>query len=83
MLKKINDDDFNNFEKIHLCYGIHKAYEDIKDFKNAFKFLKIGNELLKKETKYNFSKDEKKIKILSIFIKKLKKLKLHLEIIET
>ena len=61
MLKKINDDDLNNLEKIHLYYGIHKAYEDIKDYKNAFKFLKIGNELLKKETKYNFSKDEKKI----------------------
>ena len=45
MLKKINDNDLNNFEKIHLCYGINKAYEDIKDFKNAFKFLKKGNEL--------------------------------------
>ena len=36
MLKKINDDDLNNLEKIHLYYGIHKAYEDVKDFKNAF-----------------------------------------------
>ena len=60
MLKKVNDDDFNNLEKIHLCYGIHKAYEDIGDYKNAFKFLKKGNELLKKESKYDFSKDEKK-----------------------
>ena len=30
MLKKINDDDLNNLEKIHLYYGIHKAYEDIQ-----------------------------------------------------
>ena len=62
MLKKVNENDFKNLEKIHLCYGIHKAYEDIGDYKNAFKFLKKGNELLKKESKYDFSKDEKKIK---------------------
>ena len=40
MLKKVNDDSLNNLEKIHLYYGIHKAYEDIKDYKNAFKYLK-------------------------------------------
>ena len=74
MLKKINDDDFNNLEKIHLCYGIHKAYEDIKDYKNAFKFLKKGNELLKKETKYDFRKDEKKIKDYINLYKKIKKI---------
>ena len=76
MLKKVNDDNFNNLEKIHLCYGIHKAYEDIQDYKNAYKFLKTGNELLKKETKYNFSKDEKKINSYINLYKKIKHLKL-------
>ena len=75
MLKKINDDDLNNLEKIHLYYGIHKAYEDIQDYKNAFKFLKIGNELIKKETKYNFSKDEKKINNYINLYKKIRHLK--------
>ena len=75
MLKKINDKDLNNLEKIHLYYGVHKAYEDIKDYKNAFKFLKIGNELIKKETKYNFSKDEKKINNYINLYKKIKHLK--------
>ena len=74
MLKKVNDDDFNNLEKIHLCYGIHKAYEDIGDYKNAFKFLKKGNELLKKESKYDFSKDEKKIQGNINLYKKIKKI---------
>ena len=74
MLKKINDDDLNNLEKIHLYYGIHKAYEDIKDFKNAFKFLKKGNELLKIETKYEFSDDEKKIQDNINLYKKIKKI---------
>ena len=73
MLKKINYDDLNNFEKIHLYYGIHKAYEDIKDFKNAFKFLKKGNELLKIETKYDFNNDEKKIQDNINLYKKIKK----------
>ena len=75
MLKKVNDEDLNNLEKIHLYYGIHKAYEDIKNYKSAFKYLKIGNDLLKKETKYNFSQDEKKIKNFINFYKKNKKIK--------
>ncbi|WP_075482951.1 tetratricopeptide repeat-containing sulfotransferase family protein [Candidatus Pelagibacter communis] len=75
MLKKISDDDLNNLEKIHLYYGVHKAYEDIQDYKNAFKFLKKGNELLKKETKYNFKQDEKKIKSYINLYKKIKSIK--------
>ncbi len=72
MLKKINDNDLNNLEKIHVYYGIHKAYEDIKDYKSAFKYLKIGNDLFKKETKYNFNQDEKRINNFIDFYKKYK-----------
>ncbi len=75
MLKKVDDVDLNNLEKIHVYYGIHKAYEDIKDYKNAFQYLKIGNDLLKKETKYNFSQDEKRINNFINFYKKNKKVK--------
>ena len=75
MIKKINDDDLNNIEKIHLYYGVHKAYEDLKDYENAFKFLKKGNELLKQETKYNFSKDEKRISSYINLYKKIKHMK--------
>ena len=71
MLKKVNDEGWNNLEKIHLYYGNHKAYEDIKNYKSAFKYLKIGNDLLKKETKYNFSQDETG-RILLTFYKKQK-----------
>jgi len=79
MIKKINDDDLNNIEKVHLYYGVHKAYEDLKDYENAFKFLKKGNELLKQETKYNFSKDEKRINNYINLYKKIK----HIKISET
>ena len=75
MLKKVNDEGLNNLEKIHLYYGIHKAYEDIKNYKSAFKYLKIGNDLLKKETKYNFSQDETRIRNFINFYKKNKKIK--------
>ena len=75
MLKKVDDKDLNNLEKIHVYYGIHKAYEDIKDYKSAFKYLKTGNNLLKKETKYNFSQDEKRINNFINFYKKSKKVK--------
>tara|TARA_E500000178_G_scaffold192580_1_gene190558 strand:+ start:797 stop:2317 length:1521 start_codon:yes stop_codon:yes gene_type:complete len=76
MLKKIKDHDLSNLEKIHLYYGIHKAYEDIKDYKSAFKFLKKGNDLLKKETKYDFSQHEKKIKSFINLYKKNKPIKI-------
>jgi len=75
MLKKVNDEDLNNLEKIHLYYGLHKAYEDIKNYKSAFKYLKIGNDLLKKETKYNSKQDETRIKNFINFYKKNKKIK--------
>ena len=75
MLKKVNDNDLNNLEKVHVYYGIHKAYEDIKDYKSAFQYLKIGNNLLKEETKYDFSQDEKKINNFVNFYKKNKKVK--------
>ena len=52
-----------------------KLTKIFKDYKNAFKFLKKGNELLKKETKYNFSKDEKKINNNINLYKKIKKIK--------
>ena len=75
MLKKVNDEGLNNLEKIHLYYGLHKAYEDIKNYKSAFKYLKIGNDLLKKETKYNSNQDETRIKNFINFYKKNKKIK--------
>ena len=75
MLKKINDDDLNNLEKIHIFYAIHKAYDDIREYKKAFEFLEKANDLLKKETKYNFSQDEKKIKSYIDLYKRIKKIK--------
>ena len=75
MLRKVDNGELNNFEKIHVYYGIHKAYEDIKDYKRAYQYLKRGNDLLKKETKYNFSHDEKKINNFIDFYKKSKKIK--------
>ena len=75
MLKKVDDNNLNNLEKVHIFYAIHKAYEDIKNYKKAFEFLKQGNDLLKKETNYNFSQDEKKIMAFTNLYKKIKKIK--------
>ncbi len=75
MLKKVDDGNLSSLEKVHIFYAIHKAYEDVKNYKKAFEFLKQGNDLLKKETRYNFSKDEKKIKGYINLYKKIKKIK--------
>ena len=61
MLKKINDDDLNNFEKKYIfIMEFIKLTKIFKDYKNAFKFLKIGNELLKKKQNIILVKMKKK-----------------------
>ena len=36
MLQKLENLKLNNQEKIYLCFGIGKAYEDLGNFNNAF-----------------------------------------------
>ena len=43
--KKINIDD----RKQPLLFALGKAYEDIKDYKNSFLYLKEGNDLANKK----------------------------------
>ena len=34
---------YSSDQKVELLFGLSKAYEDIKDFENSFKFLKQAN----------------------------------------
>jgi len=53
--KNINKYDDNN--KIEIFYSLGKAYEDIKDFKNSFKYYNDANLLMRKKINYSI-KDE-------------------------
>ncbi len=53
-LDKIKDEQ--NLQSLYFALG--KAYEDIKDFKKSFKFLKLGNLIADKKFNYSIKKDQ-------------------------
>ena len=65
------DQNLNNEQKIDLYFALGKAYEDLKDFKNSFNYLKEANKLKKEKTQYSISRDEKIL--LNIFMKLVKR----------
>ena len=48
-----------NLEKIHLGFGIAKAYDDLGLYKNAFEYYQIANSLRNKEIQYDQEEDNK------------------------
>ena len=62
-LKKMKDKLINlnlNFDqKINLYFGISKAHEDRKEFKQAFEYLENGNNLKRTQSNYNINEDIK------------------------
>lgn len=68
LIKKISDRELNNDEDIELCFALSKAYEDINKVEDGYKFLKIGNDLRKKKSKYDINDDLKLIsKVKELF----------------
>ena len=62
-MEKLNSQiDGNNYErKVDISYALGKSYEDLKDYKNAFHYLNIGNELKLKEKGSNLDAEKKVI----------------------
>ena len=50
MKKKILNKDLKEYQKLELHFALGKAYEDIKDYKNAFENINDANFLMKKIT---------------------------------
>ena len=59
ILKSEDFDKFSNDQKTNLYFALGKAYEDIKDYENSFKFLKKANLEKKRQIKYNLLNEEK------------------------
>ena len=70
MIEKLNIKKLYDSQKKYLCFGISKAFKDIKDYEKSTKYLMLGNKLQRQSLNYDveFHKSLAK-KIKSIFSK--------------
>ena len=66
MEKIMSNTKTNDNQKMHVAFGLGKAYEDTQNYENAFKYFKLANQLKRKSLKYNIKNDV-------VFFKNLKK----------
>jgi len=59
MKDKLVNLNLNFDQKINLYFGISKAHEDKKEFKQAFEYLENGNNLKRTQSNYNINEDTK------------------------
>lgn len=62
MKQLLNDEKHKNFslsEKTDLFFAVGKAYEDIKDFKNAYKYLSKANTIEKQNNNFDLGNTKK------------------------
>ena len=57
MLEKTKNNDLNSEQKVNLYFSLSKACEDMDEIEDSYNFLKIGNDLNKRELKYDVKKD--------------------------
>ena len=57
LIKRTEDKELTKDEDIELCFSLSKAKEDMNKINDAYKFLKIGNDLRKKKSKYDIKSD--------------------------
>ena len=69
MLEKAKNTSLEKDSKTHLHFALGKAYEDLKDYKNSFKHLTIGNQIKKELTNYKPAHD---MKVFNELINKFK-----------
>ena len=57
MKKNILNSNILDNEKMHLAFGLGKAFDDIGEYKNAFKYFEIGNNLRRRNITYDIKND--------------------------
>ena len=57
MLKIYKNKKITEEEKCHICFGLAKAFKDLNEFEDAFKYFNEGNKLRKKHLNYNIHQD--------------------------
>tara|TARA_B100001123_G_scaffold129432_1_gene150365 strand:+ start:3973 stop:5556 length:1584 start_codon:yes stop_codon:yes gene_type:complete len=70
MLSLVENKDLLEEDKMHLCFGLSKAFEDISEYDKAFSFLSKANDLYRKEIKFSTKNSNNWFKaIKSVFSK--------------
>ena len=57
MQSLLSSTDLSQSDRVHLCFALAKAYEDLEMKDELFKTLNEGNDLRKKELNYSIEKD--------------------------
>ena len=57
MKKALLNTKIKNEEKMHIAFGLGKAFDDAKNYKNAFQYFKLANDLRRKKINYDIKKD--------------------------
>ena len=68
------DKNLNNEQLIDLSFALGKAYEDIEDYNESYKYLENGNKLKKIKTNYQINND---VKLFKSIIKAFKDIDLN------
>ncbi|MCD6162642.1 MAG: sulfotransferase [candidate division Zixibacteria bacterium] len=55
----IEKPELTDMQKMHLCFGLGKAFEDLHEYEKSFGFIKDGNKLKRSNYNYYISDDEK------------------------
>ena len=79
MIEKLKNLNLSDDQKIYLYFGIAKALEDKKEYKNSFEYIKLGNNLKHKNSKYKIQNDVAKIQSIKSFFKKYNFEKNHIK----
>jgi tetratricopeptide (TPR) repeat protein len=61
MLELYQQNGLTNENRIHLAFALAKAFENIEDYPQAFRYLKTGNDLRYKEYNYQVDSDRELI----------------------
>ena len=65
-----NKSEINNFDKAEIAFALGKAYDDISDYKKAFKYYFEGNELRRKNITFSIDDVKKEFNEIKKFINK-------------
>ena len=73
MLELYLDNKISDEQRCHINFGLAKAYEDLKDFEQAFFHYKEGNALRKKLLNYDISQDVKLFRQIKFAYEQIKR----------
>lgn len=81
MLDLYQKDGLTTENRIHLAFALAKAFENIEDYPQAFKYLKTGNDLRYREFNYQIESDRELIQsiIQSFRIEAMSRVHIHPE----